>query len=119
MFHFAYDDSGILRAEHCDLRTIAAEVGTPAYVYARATLERHYRVFDEAFAGQPHLVCYSVKANSSRAILSLFAGMGAGADIVSVGELERALLAGIPAHRIVFSGVGKRGDEMVRALAAG
>jgi diaminopimelate decarboxylase len=118
MFHFAYDDSGRLAAESVGLDRIAREVGTPAYVYVQATLERHFRVFDAAFAGHPHLICYAVKANSSRAIMRLFAGMGSGADIVSGGELARALRAGIPANRIVFSGVGKTEREMIDALDA-
>ncbi|MCK6551137.1 diaminopimelate decarboxylase [Myxococcota bacterium] len=119
MFHFAYDAGGALFAESCDLARLADEIGTPAYVYARATLERHFRVYDAAFDGHPHLVCYSVKASSSRAILQLFAQLGSGADIVSGGELERALAAGIPAEKIVFSGVGKTRAEMARALEAG
>jgi diaminopimelate decarboxylase len=118
MFHFAYDGD-LLKAEACDLREIAEKAGTPTYVYTRATIERHYRVYDEAFAGHPHLICYAMKANSNRAILRLLAKMGSGADIVSVGELERALAAGIPADRIVFSGVGKRAEEMARALEVG
>jgi diaminopimelate decarboxylase len=119
MFHFAYDPSGRLSAESVDLDRIAREVGTPAYVYVQATLERHYRVFDEAFAGHPHLICYAIKANSSRAILNLLGRLGSGADIVSGGELARALHAGIPAERIVFSGVGKTDYEMAAALDAG
>jgi diaminopimelate decarboxylase len=119
MFHFAHDDHGILRAEGVDLRTIATEVGTPSYVYTRATIERHFRVFRDAFSAHPSVVCYAMKANPSRAILALLARMGAGADIVSAGELERALAAGIPASKIVFSGVGKTADEMRRALGAG
>lgn len=119
MFHFAYDGAGKLFAESCDLEAIADRVGTPSFVYAQATLERHYRVFDEAFAGHPHLICYSVKANSTRAVLSLLASMGSGADIVSGGELVRAVRAGIPPSRIVFSGVGKTREEMALALDAG
>jgi len=119
MFHFAHDDKGVLRGEGVDLRDIAEKVGTPTYVYARATIERHYRVFDEAFASYPHTICYAMKANPSRAILALLGRMGAGADIVSVGELERALAAGIPAAKIVFSGVGKTAAEMARALKVG
>jgi diaminopimelate decarboxylase len=119
MFHFAHDDSGLLRAEGVDLRAIAEAVDTPTYVYTRATIERHFRVFREAFAAHPHLVCYAVKANPSRAILALLARLGAGADIVSVGELERALAAGIPADKIVFSGVGKTRHELRRALEVG
>ena len=119
MFHFAYGDDGIMAAEEVPLPRIAEAAGTPTYVYAKATLQRHLRVFDEAFAGHPHLVCYAMKANSSQAILRMFADRGAGADIVSGGELFRALRAGIPAERIVFSGVGKTPAEMAEALRAG
>jgi diaminopimelate decarboxylase len=118
VFHFDYDAEGRLAAEGVPLERIAAEVSTPAYVYAQATLERHFTVYDRAFAGHPHLICYSVKANSSRAVLALLAEMGSGADIVSGGELVRALRAGIPADRIVFSGVGKTRSEMEAALDA-
>lgn len=118
MFHFDYDGRGRLCAEGVPLAEIAEAVGTPTYVYARATLERHFRVFDEAFAGHPHLVCYAMKANSSRAILQMFAGMGSGADIVSSGELYQATKAGIPPEKIVFSGVGKTDDEMAAGLAS-
>ncbi|MCC7384008.1 MAG: diaminopimelate decarboxylase [Deltaproteobacteria bacterium] len=119
MFHFAYDARDVLRAEEVDLADIAERAGTPTYVYSRATLERHYRVFDEAFAGHPHLICYSVKANTSRAVLRLLGSLGSGADIVSGGELERVIAAGIPADRVVFSGVGKTAAEMRRALEVG
>lgn len=118
MFHFEYDDRGRLMAEGVDLEDIAREVATPTFVYAQATLERHFRVFDEAFAGHPHLVCYAVKANSNGAVIRLLAGMGSGADIVSGGELMRAIKAGIPPDRIVFSGVGKTRAEMEAALDA-
>lgn len=118
MRHFAYDDDGRLMAEGVSLETIASTVGTPTYVYAQATLERHYKVFDEAFEGHPHEICYAMKASSNGAILKLLAGMGAGADIVSGGELYRALQAGVPADKIVFSGVGKTEDEMAAALDA-
>jgi diaminopimelate decarboxylase len=118
VFHFAYGDDGQMAAEGIPLSRIAEAVGTPTYVYAQATLERHLRVFDEAFSGHPHLVCYAMKANSSQAILRLVADRGGGADIVSGGELFRALRAGIPAERIVFSGVGKTADEMAEALRA-
>jgi diaminopimelate decarboxylase len=119
MFHFAHDARGRLLAEAVPLADIAHAAGTPSFVYAEATLSRHFRVFDEAFAGHPHLVCYAMKASSNTALLSLFARMGSGADIVSGGELLRALAAGIPADRIVFSGVGKTRTEMESALAAG
>jgi diaminopimelate decarboxylase len=118
MFHFAYDGSGRLLAESVELERIARDVGTPLYVYVQATLERHYQVFDAAFAGHPHLICYAVKANSNRAIMRLLASLGSGADIVSGGELLRALRAGVPARRIVFSGVGKTEAEMASALDA-
>lgn len=119
MHHFTHDDGGALCAESVPLVKIAQQAGTPSYVYSEATLARHYSVFDAAFRETPHLICYSVKANSSRAVLELFARMGSGADIVSGGELKRALVAGIPAQRIVFSGVGKTREEMEAALYAG
>ena len=119
MFHFAYGETGRLSAEAVDLHTVAGEVGTPTYVYSQATLTRHIRVFDEAFSGHPHLICYSVKANSNSAILRLLRDHGAGADIVSGGELDRALAAGLSPKQIVFSGVGKTEREMVDALDAG
>ncbi len=117
MNHFTYDD-GRLRAEDVDLAQLAEEVGTPAYVYSTATLERHYRVFAEAFPADA-LIAYSVKANGNLAVLKTLARLGAGADVVSRGELEKSLLAGIPPHKIVFSGVGKTRPEMRRALEAG
>ncbi len=119
MFHFAYADDGRLAAESVDLTALADAVGTPTYVYSQATLTRHIRVFDEAFTGHPHLICYSVKANSNGAILRLFRSFGVGADIVSGGELARALAAGIRPEHIVFSGVGKTESEMAEALRAG
>ncbi len=118
MDHFIYRD-GRLHVEDIALADIAAKFGTPCYVYSRATLERHWRVFDTALADQPHLVCYAVKANSSLAILQVLARLGSGFDIVSVGELQRVLQAGGDPSRIVFSGVGKRADEMRVALGAG
>jgi diaminopimelate decarboxylase len=118
MDHFTYHDNR-LHAEDIDLGGLAAETGTPCYVYSRATLERHWRVFDETLSGQPHLICYAVKANSSLAVLQVLAKLGSGFDIVSVGELERVLQAGGDPGRVVFSGVGKRADEMRRALEAG
>ncbi len=98
---------------------IATAVGTPFYCYSTATLTRHFRVFDDAFAGLPHLVCYAMKANSNQAVLATLARLGAGADVVSEGELRRALAAGIPAEKILFSGVGKTERELVFALGAG
>lgn len=106
-------------AEDVPLSRIAAEVGTPVYVYSRATLERHYRVFSEAFKGLDALVCFAVKANSNIAVLRILAKAGAGADVVSLGELQRALKAGIPASKIAFAGVGKTRAEMAAALEAG
>ncbi|MBE7219349.1 MAG: diaminopimelate decarboxylase, partial [Caulobacteraceae bacterium] len=117
MHHFSPRD-GVLHAEDVDIRTLAAEVGTPFYCYSRATLERHYRVLDEAFAGQPHLICYALKANSNQAVLQVLNRLGAGMDVVSEGELRRALAAGVPAGRITFSGVGKTAREIGVALDA-
>jgi diaminopimelate decarboxylase len=106
-------------AEEVPLKRIAQEVGTPAYIYSLATLKRHYRVFDEAFAKVPHIVCFSVKANSNLALLRTFAKEGSGFDIVSGGELFRALKAGGDPKKIVFSGVGKKKEEIEYALATG
>jgi diaminopimelate decarboxylase len=117
MHHFEYRE-GELWAEDVRVADIAAEVGTPFYCYSTATLVRHYRVFAEAFEGQKALVCFAVKANSNQAVLRTLAREGAGADVVSEGELRRALEAGIPGERIVFSGVGKTRDEMALALDA-
>ncbi len=118
MNHFTYRN-GEMFAEDVPLKRIAEEVGTPAYVYSLATLRRHYRVFDQAFAKVPHLVCFSVKANSNLALLRAFAREGSGFDIVSGGELFRALKAGGDPRKIVFSGVGKKRDEIEYALNAG
>jgi len=118
MDHFTYRD-GTLYAEDVPLPDIAAAVGTPAYVYSKATLERHYRVFDEAFAGLDTTICYAVKANSNIAVIRTLGRLGAGADVVSGGELSRALAAGVPAERVVFSGVGKSRAELAQALTAG
>ncbi|MHB2169457.1 diaminopimelate decarboxylase [Alsobacter sp. R-9] len=115
MHHFDYR-GGVLHAEGVDLRTIAAEVGTPFYCYSTATLERHYRVFSEAFADVPSLVCYAMKANSNQAVLRTLARLGAGMDVVSEGELRRARAAGVPGNRITFSGVGKTAVEMAYGL---
>ncbi len=111
--------NGQLFAEDVALEDIAKQYGTPSYVYSRATLERHYHAFNDAFGDQPHMICYSVKANSNIAILNLLARLGSGFDIVSVGELERVLTAGGDPKKVVFSGVGKRADEMQRALEVG
>ncbi len=118
MHHFHFRN-GELYAEEVPVREIAKRVGTPFYLYSAATLKRHFQVFDQAFARIPHLVCYSVKANSNLAVLRLLAREGSGADIVSGGELYRALKAGIPPQKIVFSGVGKTAKEMREALRAG
>ncbi|MBA4209469.1 MAG: diaminopimelate decarboxylase [Parvibaculum sp.] len=118
MHHFEYQ-GGILHAEDVAIPDIAAAVGTPFYCYSSATLERHYRVFADAFKGQPARVCYSVKANSNLAVVATLARQGAGADVVSEGELRRALAAGVTPDKIVFSGVGKTEVEMAFALETG
>ena len=118
MDHFLYKD-GVLHAEDVAISEIAASVGTPFYVYSTATLKRHFTVFDEALAGMPHLVCYAMKANSNLAVLKLLGDMGAGMDVVSVGEYMRAKAVGVPSDRIVFSGVGKTRAEMEHVLAGG
>ena len=118
MHHFEYRD-GALFAEDVDVTALAGQVGTPFYVYSAATLRRHIRVMQDAFAGMPTLVAYAMKANSNQAVLTLLAREGAGADVVSGGELERAIAAGIPAAKIVFSGVGKSVREMRRGLDLG
>ena len=118
MDHFLYRD-GALYAEDVPIAEIAAGVGTPFYVYSTATLTRHFRLFDEALDGVPHLVCYAMKAASNQAILKTLAGLGAGMDVVSGGEYARAVAAGVPGDRIVFSGVGKTRDEMRQALTGG
>jgi len=108
-----------LCAEQVDLSALAAEHGTPLYVYSRATLERHWHAFNDALADRPHLVCYAVKANSNLAVLNVLARLGSGFDIVSIGELERVLAAGGDPAKVVFSGVGKRSLEIRRALQVG
>ncbi|MEM9371276.1 MAG: diaminopimelate decarboxylase [Pseudomonadota bacterium] len=118
MDHFTYRD-GHLFAEDVAVSALAEEVGTPFYVYSSATLERHFRVFEEALAHSPHLICYALKANSNLAVVATLARLGAGADVVSGGEMQRALAAGVPPERIVFSGVGKTADEMTAALEVG
>ncbi len=118
MDHFEYRH-GQLFAEDVPVAEIAATVGTPCYIYSRATIERHWRAFDRAFGAHSHLVCYAVKANSNLAVLNVLARLGSGFDIVSVGELERVLAAGGDPGKVVFSGVGKRHDELERALDAG
>lgn len=118
MNHFEHRN-GVLHAEDVALPDVAAAVGTPFYCYSAATLTRHFQVFSQAFAGMDSLVCYAMKANSNQAVLTLLGRLGAGADVVSEGELRRALAAGIPASKIMFSGVGKTAREMDAALAAG
>ncbi|MEL6233143.1 MAG: diaminopimelate decarboxylase [Pseudomonadota bacterium] len=118
MDHFLYRD-GVLHAEDVPLPEIAAAVGSPAYIYSSATLTRHYRLFEEALQGMPHLVCYAMKSNSNLAVVRLLGQLGAGMDTVSGGEIARALRAGVPPDRIVFSGVGKTRDELRFALETG
>ena len=118
MDHFLYRD-GALHAENVAISEIAAQVGTPFYVYSTATLLRHFKLFDEALDGLAHLVCYAVKANSNLAVLRTLAEAGAGMDVVSIGEYLRAKAAGVSGDRIVFSGVGKTGDEIRMALQGG
>ena len=118
MRHFDYRD-GRLFAEDVDVSALADQVGTPFYCYSTATIERHYRVFRDAFAGLDASVCYAMKANSNQAVIRTLARCGAGMDIVSEGELRRSLAAGVPADKITFSGVGKTRDEIGLALRAG
>jgi diaminopimelate decarboxylase len=118
MHHFQMKN-GTLYAEGVSVKELAKRFGTPLYIYSSATLKRHFEAFDSAFRSMDHLTCYSVKANSNLSVLKLLASLGAGMDIVSGGELYRALLAGVPAERIVYSGVGKKPAEIAQALAAG
>jgi len=118
MHHFTYRH-GALHAEGVDLTQIAANVGTPFYCYSTATLERHYKVFAGAFADVHSLVCYAMKANSNQAVVKTLANLGAGADVVSGGELQRARAAGIPPQRLMFSGVGKTAGELAAAVDEG
>jgi diaminopimelate decarboxylase len=115
MHHFAYRN-GVLHAEQVDLIALADAVGTPFYCYSSATIERHYKVFAGAFADVDALVCYAMKANSNQAVIATLAKLGAGADVVSGGELLRALAAGVPPDKIMFSGVGKTADELALAV---
>ena len=115
MHDFTYIGSE-LYCEKTPVRKIAQEVGTPVYIYSSSTLRNHYQAFDAAFAGIPHIVCFAVKANSNLSILKLFASHGGGADIVSGGELFRALKAGVDPQKIVFAGIGKTGEEISFAL---
>lgn len=118
MNHFSYRE-GRLFAEGVNLAEVAARYGTPCYVYSRAAIEQSWQSFDAAFAARDHLVCYAVKANSNIAVLNVLARLGSGFDIVSVGELERVVVAGGDPRKIIFSGVGKRVDEIRRALELG
>jgi diaminopimelate decarboxylase len=118
MHHFSYKD-GVLHAEGVSLERIATEVGTPFYCYSTATIERHYNVLAQAFRGQDATICFAVKANSNQAVLATLARLGAGMDVVSEGELRRALAAGAPADKVIFAGVGKTRDEMGYALDQG
>jgi len=118
MDYFNYRNNE-LYAEDVAVQDICAQYGSPCYIYSRATLERHWLAFDRAFAGRPHLICYAVKANSNIALLNVLARLGSGFDIVSLGELQRVLAAGGDAKKIVFSGVGKREDEILAALKIG
>lgn len=118
MHHFTYKE-GALHAEDVPMTKIADAVGTPFYCYSTATLERHYKVFDEALKRFDHLICYALKANSNQAVIKTLANLDAGMDVVSGGELQRALTAGVAANKICFSGVGKTRDEMTYALQSG
>ncbi|HFC04637.1 MAG TPA: diaminopimelate decarboxylase, partial [Rhizobiales bacterium] len=118
MHHFDYKD-GVMHAEGVNLQTLAEEIGTPFYCYSSATLTRHYQVLDKAFEGTNHTICYAMKANSNQAVLKTLTDLGAGLDVVSEGELRRALALGISGSRIVFSGVGKTAREMSLALREG
>lgn len=118
MHHFEYRD-GRLHAEDIPVEDLAKEFGTPLYIYSKATFTRHFEAFDSAFSALPHITCYSVKANSNLCVLRLLASLGAGMDIVSGGELHRALKAGVAPEKIVYSGVGKRPEEIRQALDAG
>ncbi len=118
MHHFSYRD-GVLHAEDVNLKALAEEIGTPFYCYSTATLERHFKVMQAAFQGTDHMICYDMKANYNQAEIRTMAELGAGMDVVSEGELRRALAAGVPARKIVFSGVGKTAREMSLALKEG
>src|SRR5476651_2547341 len=118
MDHFHYKNNE-LYAEDVKVADIAAQYGTPCYIYSRATLTRHWHAFHDAFGDYPHKICYAVKANSNLAVLNILAQLGAGFDIVSLGELERVLAAGGDPEKIIFSGVGKIDTEIKRALEVG
>lgn len=118
MDYFNYQGDTLF-AEELPVNELAEQYGTPLYIYSRATLERHYKAYDDALGAHPHLICYAVKANSNLAVLNVLARQGSGFDIVSVGELERVLAAGGDPAKVIFSGVGKQPDEMRRALQVG
>src|SRR5947209_14884122 len=118
MHHFVYR-SGVLHAEAVNLIDLAQAVATPFYCYSTATLRRHYEVFAGAFSDVSALICYAMKANSNQAVIKTLAALGAGADVVSAGELKRARAAGIPPHKIMFSGVGKTAQELALAIEEG
>src|SRR5690242_11243020 len=118
MHHFQYKGNE-LYAEDVAVKDIVAKVGSPVYIYSQATLERHFRAMDEACAAVPHTICYSVKANSNLAVLKTFVNLGGGVDIVSGGELFRALKAGAEPRKVVYSGVGKKDEEIEYALTTG
>ncbi|NVN90487.1 MAG: diaminopimelate decarboxylase [Desulfuromonadales bacterium] len=118
MNHFMYK-ADELYAEDVSIKDIVAKVGSPAYIYSHATLERHFKAFDDAFAGMPHTICYSLKANSNQSVLKTFFNLGGGVDIVSGGELYRSLKAGVDPAKVVYSGVGKRDEEIEYALNTG
>lgn len=118
MHHFQYKGDELF-AEDVAIKDIVAKVGSPVYIYSRATLERHFKAMADAFAGVPHTICYSVKANSNLAVLRTFINLGGGVDIVSGGELYRALAAGVDPKKVVYSGVGKRDEEIAYALETG
>ncbi|MDD1641602.1 MAG: diaminopimelate decarboxylase, partial [Methylococcaceae bacterium] len=118
MDYFNYRNNELF-AENVAVQDIIYKYGSPCYIYSRATLERHWKAFELAFDNHPHLICYAVKANSNIALLNLLARLGSGFDIVSLGELERVIAAGGDAEKIVFSGVGKREDEILAALKIG
>ena len=118
MDHFEYR-GGVLHAEEVAVPLIAAEVGTPFYCYSTATMTRHYRVLSDALDGSGALICYAVKANSNQSVIATFAALGAGADVISGGELRRAMAVGVPADKIVFAGPGKSPEELVMGLDAG
>ncbi len=118
MDYFSYKENKLF-TEDVAVEDIVAKYGSPCYIYSRATFERHWKAFDQAFGDHPHLICYAVKANSNIAILNILARLGSGFDIVSIGELERVLAAGGDPKKVVFSGVGKREDEITAALKIG